>query len=54
MDLLFGALGIAVGHYLQMSCQYFDYFGEEQIKGILYDALKKSFDYYKKNPVLPD
>ena len=44
------AIGIAVGHILQGICSIYDYVGEEQIKDILYDAFKKSYDYYKKNP----
>lgn len=47
------AVGIAVGHLLQTTCQYYGYVGEKQIKDLLYGALKKSFDYYKKNPTLP-
>ena len=44
------AFGITIGHILQTTCQLYDYDGEEQIKGLLYGALKKSFEYYKKNP----
>lgn len=47
---LYSSIGIAVGHILQGTCKIYDYVGEEQIKSILYDAIKKSYDYYKKNP----
>ena len=46
----YSSIGIAVGHILQVTCNIYDYVDEEQIKGILYDALNKSYDYYKKNP----
>ncbi len=52
---LHGALGVAVGHILQATCQLNDcYKGEENIRGILYDAIKKSYDYFKQNPTYPD
>ena len=47
---LYSSIGIAVGHILQGTCSIYEYVGEDQIKGILYDAFKKSYDYYKKNP----
>ena len=50
-----GALGVAVGYILQTICQLNGcYKGEKDIKGILYDALKKSYDYFKQNPTVPD
>jgi len=51
---LFSALGIAAGHFLQISCQYYGYTIENEVKTMLYDALKKSYDYYKKNPTWSD
>ena len=51
---ILSAIGIAVGHILQTSCRVYSYVGEEQIKELLYDALKKSFDYYKNNSTLPN
>ena len=46
----YSSIGIAVGHISQVCCNIYDYVEEEQIKGILYDAFKKSYEYYKKNP----
>ena len=46
---ILSAIGIAVGHILQTSCQLHDYDGEKQIKSLLYDALQKSYDFYKTN-----
>lgn len=54
LDELFSAIGIATGHFLQISCQYYGYTVEDEVKAMLYDALKKSYDYYKKNPTWSD
>lgn len=51
---LHNALGIAVGHLLQVTCQIYGYVCEKETKALLYDALNKSYDYYKKNPTWPD
>ncbi len=54
MGELHGAIGIAVGYLLQMTCQLNNYVGEQDIKDILYDAINKSYDFFKKNPLNPD
>ena len=51
---LVGAIGIAAGHYLQCACLWYGYLEDEKVKAILYDNIKKSFEYYKKHPKWPD
>ncbi len=51
---LHNAIGIAIGHLLQVTCQIHGYVCEKEIKDLLYGALKKAYEHYKKNPTWPD
>lgn len=51
MGEVFSAIGIAVGFILQTACKLKCYDEEKDIKGILYDALKKSYNYFRNSPI---
>lgn len=51
---LYNAIGIAVGHLLQVTCQIHGYMCEKEIKDLLYSSLKKAYEHYKKYPTCPE
>lgn len=51
---LHNAIGVAVGHFLQVACQIQGYICEKELKALLNNAIKKSFEHYKDYPTWPE